>query len=128
MKTLLLATAALLAVPALSAQAPAPAPTPLNPVGNFSFQVALPDGSAVGGQFTIKGQKDAWEGTISSDVAPEAPISAISVQGQVLSFTIMAPDGTALPLRLSFTGDDFTGQLDFGGAVLMIAGKRVKTP
>ncbi len=123
MKAVLLAAVAVLAVPALAAQAPAPA---MNPVGNYQFQVLLPDGSAVGGQFAIKGEKDKWEGTISSDVAPEAPISGISVEGQVLMFSLIMPDGTSLPLRLSFTGDDFSGQLNFQGAALAIAGKRVK--
>lgn len=128
MKRNLLAVLALLAVPGLSAQAPAPAPAPLNPVGSYTFQVALPDGSAVAGQFVIKGAKDAWEGTLTSEVAPAAPISAISVEGQVLKFTLTGPDGTALPLRLAFTGDDFTGSLNFGGALLNISGKRVKQP
>lgn len=120
---------ALLAVPGLAAQTPAPAPAgpPIDPVGSYQFQVLLPDGNAIGGQFKIQGEKDKWQGTISSDVAPEAPISAIGVNGQVLSFTIVAPDGTALPLQLTFTGDDFSGQLSFQGAALMITGKRVRT-
>lgn len=126
MKTLLFAAVALLGAPVLSAQAPAPAPKPLDPVGNFGFQIMLPDGNAMGGQFVIKGQKDAWEGTLSSDAAPEAPLSGIRVEGQILSFNITGPDGTAIPLRLTFTGDDFAGQLDFGGTVIMVAGKRVK--
>jgi hypothetical protein len=125
MKDILLAAVAVLAVPALAAQSPAPGPA-MDPVGNYQFQVLLPDGSAVGGQFAIKGEKDKWEGTISSDVAPEAPISAISVEGQVLMFSLIMPDGTTLPLRLAFTGDDFSGQLSFQGAALAIAGKRVK--
>lgn len=122
MKALLFAAAAVLAVPALSAQAAAPAP--MDPVGNYSFQVMLPDGNAIGGRFAIKGEKDKWEGTISSDVAPEAPISSIRVEGQVLGFLIPAPDGTALPLRLTFTGDDFSGELSFQGMTLIISGKR----
>jgi hypothetical protein len=124
MKTLLFAAMALAAAPTLAAQAPAP--KPLDPVGNFGFQVMLPDGSAIGGRFMIKGQKDAWEGTITSDVAPEAPISAVAVDGQVLTLTITGPDGTALPLRLTFTGDDFSGQLSFQGTPMVIAGKRIK--
>lgn len=132
MKPLLVLAAALAAAPILEAQAPRPAPAPapnpapLNPVGNFSFQVLLPDGSAIGGQFTIKGEPNRWEGTISSDVAPEAPISGIAVEGQALMFSIVAPDGTSLPLRLTFAGDDFSGQLNFQGATLAIAGKRVR--
>lgn len=132
MKTLLLATAALLAVPVVAAQtpaptrAPAPAPKPMDPVGNYGFQVMLPDGDAIGGQFMIKGAKDAWEGTITSDAAPEAPLTGVKVEGQVLMFNITGPDGSGIPLRLTFTGDDFSGQLDFGGTILMIAGKRIK--
>lgn len=118
--------ATLLAVPALTAQAPAPQGPPIDPVGSFQFQVLLPDGNAIGGQFTIKGEKDKWQGTITSDVAPEAPISGIAVAGQVLSFSLVAPDGTALPLQLTFSGDDFSGQLSFQGAALMITGKRVR--
>ncbi len=124
MKRLMLAAIALCAAPALSAQAPAA--KPLDPVGNYGYQVLLPDGTAIGGQFSIKGAKDAWEGVITSDLAPEAPISGITVDGQVLMFTITAPDGTSLPLRLSFTGDDFSGQLSFQGAAMAIAGKRIK--
>jgi len=129
MKPALLAVVALLAAPGLSAQAPNPAPaTPLNPVGNYSFQVALPDGTAIAGTFVIKGQKDAWEGTISGDAMPEAPITAIGVEGQILKFTVTTPDGVAVPLRLTFTGDNFTGNLNVGGAALVVSGKRVKTP
>lgn len=126
MKSILIATIALLAVPALAAQAPAAAP--LDPVGNYQFQVLLPDGNAIGGQFAIKGEPGKWEGTITSDVAPAAPISGIAVEGQVLMFTINAPDGSALPLRLTFTGHDFAGQLSFQGVDMMIAGKRVVAP
>ena len=126
MKPLLFAAIALIGAPVLSAQTPAPAPKPLDPVGNFGFQVMLPDGNAMGGQFMIKGAKDAWEGTITSEAAPEAPLNGVKVEGQVLMFSITGPDGSGIPLRLSFTGDDFSGQLDFGGTVLMIAGKRIK--
>ena len=80
----------------------------------------------MGGQFMIKGAKDAWEGSITSEAAPEAPITGVKVEGQVLSFNITGPDGSGIPLRLTFTGDDFSGQLDFGGTILMIAGKRIK--
>jgi hypothetical protein len=125
MKAAIFTALAILAVPALAAQTPAPAPA-MNPVGNYQFQVLLPDGSAVGGSFAIKGEQDKWEGTITSDVAPEAPISGVAVEGQVLMFSITGPDGSALPLRLSFTGDDFSGQLNFQGTTLAIAGKRVK--
>lgn len=123
MKSILIATIALLAVPALAAQAPAPAP--LDPVGNYQFQVLLPDGNAIGGQFAIKGEPGKWEGTITSDVAPAAPISGIGVEGQVLMFTIPVPDGSTLPLRLTFTGNDFSGELNYQGMAMMIAGKRV---
>ena len=126
MKSILFATIALLAVPALAAQAPAPAP--LDPVGNYQFQVLLPDGNAIGGQFAIKGEPGKWEGTISSDVAPAAPLSGIAVEGQVLLFNINAPDGSTLPLRLTFTGQDFSGQLNFQGMDMMVAGKRVVAP
>ena len=126
MKSILFATIALLAVPALAAQAPAPAP--LDPVGNYQFQVLLPDGNAIGGQFAIKGEPGKWEGTITSDVAPAAPISGIAVEGQVLLFNINAPDGSTLPLRLTFTGQDFSGQLNFQGMDMMVAGKRVVAP
>lgn len=126
MKSILFAAVALVAVPALSAQAPAAAP--LNPVGNYQFQVLLPDGNAIGGQFMIKGEAGKWEGTITSDVAPTAPISGIGVEGQVLMFTINAPDGAALPLRLTFTGNDFSGQLSFQGMDMVVAGKRVVAP
>lgn len=126
MKSTLFATLALLAVPALAAQAPAPAP--IDPVGNYQFQVMLPDGNAIGGQFSIKGEPGKWEGTITSDVAPAAPLSGIGVEGQVLTFSISAPDGSALPLRLTFTGNDFSGELNFQGMAMMIAGKRVVAP
>ncbi len=126
MKSILLATIALLAVPGLAAQAQAAAP--LNPVGNYQFQVLLPDGNAIGGQFMIKGEPGKWEGTITSDVAPTTPISGIGVEGQVLMFTINAPDGSALPLRLTFTGHDFSGQLNFQGMDMVVAGKRVVAP
>ncbi|MFN2315144.1 MAG: hypothetical protein ABR551_08615 [Gemmatimonadales bacterium] len=126
MKSMLIATIALLAVPALAAQAPAS--TPLNPVGNYQFQVMLPDGNAIGGQFSIKGAPGKWEGTITSDVAPAAPIAGVAVEGQVLMFTINAPDGSALPLRLTFTGHDFSGQLSFQGMDMVVAGKRVVAP
>lgn len=126
MKHLLLASLALLAVPAASAQTPSPAP--LDPVGNYQFQVMLPDGNAIGGRFTIKGERGKWEGTIVSDVAPEQPVSGIGVEGQVLTLTINAPDGSAIPLRLTFSGNDFSGQLNFQGMAMMIAGKRVVAP
>lgn len=124
MKSILLAAIALLSVPALAAQAPAP----LDPVGNYQFQVLLPDGNAIGGQFTIKGEPGRWEGTITSDVAPTAPISAIGVEGQVLMFSIPVPDGSTVPLRLTFAGNDFSGQLSFQGMDMVVSGKRVVAP
>ncbi len=124
MKSILFATIAVLAVPALAAQAPAP----LDPVGSYQFQVMLPDGNAIGGHFAIRGEPGKWEGTITSDVAPATPISGIGVQGQVLTFTINAPDGSALPLRLTFTGNEFAGQLNFQGMDMVIAGRRVVAP
>lgn len=124
MKSILLAAIALLSVPALAAQAPAP----LDPVGNYQFQVLLPDGNAIGGQFTIKGEPGRWEGTITSDVAPTAPISAIGVEGQVLMFSIPVPDGSTVPLRLTFAGNDFSGQLSFQGMDMVVSGKRMVAP
>lgn len=128
MKTALFSALAVLAVPVVAAQTPASAPTPLNPIGNYQFQVMLPDGNAIGGQFTIKGEKDKWEGTIVSDIAPEMPISGIGVEGQVLTFALTAPDGTSLPLRLTFAGDDFSGQINYQGVAMMISGKRQRAP
>lgn len=122
------ATLALMAAPALAAQAPTPATAPVDPVGRFQFEVKLPDGTALGGQITIKGQPGAYEGTITSDIAPEAPIKDIAVEGRVLSFTVRPPDGTAVPVRLTFTGDEFSGGFDFSGMSIPVTGKRVRAP
>lgn len=125
-RILSLLVVALLAAPALMAQTPAPQAPPLDPVGNFQFQVLLPDGNVMGGRFSITGEKDKWQGTLASDAAPEVPMSGIGVSGQILSFSIVGPDGSALPLQLTFSGDDFSGQINFQGIVLMVSGKRVR--
>ena len=126
MKTTWLATMALMMAPALAVQAP-PSP-PLDPVGNYQVEITVPDLGAIGARLMIKGSQGAWEGTMTSDLAPETPIRNIVVDGQVLRFTVTAPDGATVPVRLTFKGDEFTGSVSLGGMEIPVTGKRIRTP
>lgn len=126
MRATWLTALALMTGSTLAAQAPAPAP--VDPIGQFQFEVKLPDGTAVSGRIIIRGQPGALQGSVTSDFAPEAPLADIAVGGQVLRFTVRPPDGTTVPVRLTFTGDEFTGTIEFGGVSVPVTGKRVKVP
>ena len=115
-----------IAAPRIMAQAPAPtnASLPLDPVGRYSFEVQLPDGSVAPGSVEIKGDKGIWTGTITSATTPPTPMDKIRVEGNTLHFQITAPNGQAFPMAFTFTGDRFTGQITFGGITIPVTGKR----
>ena len=122
------ATAAPSAPPAPVATQAAPPPavvaTPgLNPVGTFDFTAIVPDGSEAPGSFTISGSPGAYTGTIERPGMGGSDLTSIAVDGQTLTIGANIPDG-AVVLKLSFTGNDFTGTWSLGEAGGAIRGKR----
>lgn len=110
----------------IAAQSPPPAnaSAPLDPVGRYTFEVQLPDGSTVPGSVEIKGDKGNWTGTITGSATPPTPMDKIRVEGNTLHFQITAPNGQAFPMAFTFTGNQFTGQVSFGGVTIPVNGKR----
>ena len=98
-------------------------PAALNPVGTFEYTATLPDGSQTSGMFTITGSAGSYTGTITSAAAGESPIANIAVDGQMLMFTTVIPDGT-VAMTLTFTGDSFAGKWAVQGAEGPITGRR----
>lgn len=119
MKRLLAVVLLLLA--AACASAP-PGPPPFDPVGVFEFQTTV-NGGPVTGSVEVTGQPDAYGGTIRTSATPDLPIAGVAVDGNVLVVTGDTPDGV-VTLRMTFTGDDFTGRWELAGDGGTLTGRR----
>ena len=110
---------------AATGQTPAPTP-PVDPVGNFEFTTTV-QGGAVNGTIAITKTDGVLGGKILTDVMPEIPIKAVTVEGKKMTITADLPDG-ALTITLGFEDTNkFTGNWTLGGDGGSISGKR-KTP
>ena len=100
-------------------------PAPVNPVGEFEWASALPDGTPIKGTFTVSGTAGAYTGSIDAGDLGVFPIKTVVVTGQSLVIAAEHPDG-ALEVRLTFEGDDFKGTWLLNSDTGIMAGKRKK--
>lgn len=111
--------------PAASAVVAAPTkPAAVNPVGSFEFNTEV-NGSPMKGNLRIAGTPGRYTGSMTSDITPELPITSIAVDGQAMKLVMDTPNGAAT-INIAFTGDNFTGNWELGGASGPLTGKRVK--
>jgi hypothetical protein len=101
------------------------ATAPVNPVGEFEYATATPDGVPLKGTFTVRGSTGAYTGSINAGEFGIFPITEVIVSEQALVIKAQHPQGP-LDLRLTFVGDAFTGSWQLGTDGGEIAGKRVK--
>jgi hypothetical protein len=104
----------------------APAAPVLNPVGEFDFSSATPDGTPVSGTITISGSPGAYTGSIDAGAHGTFPIKSVVVSGQTLTINAEHPEGP-LDVRLTFVADDFTGSWQLGTDTGEMVGKRKRS-
>ena len=100
-----------------------PAPT-LNPVGEFEWSSALPDGTPIKGTMTIGGTSGAYTGSINGGEHGVFPIKNVVVIGQTMAINAEHPDGP-LEVRLTFVANDFNGSWRLGDQTGEMVGKRL---
>lgn len=98
------------------------APQPLDPMGAWDF-VADFEGQEIPGSFEITGAPGAYEGTVHTDIGPDAPISSVVINGQTMTVIAETPDGPAT-LEVTVEGDSFGGTWALGAAGGAIRGTR----
>lgn len=101
---------------------PAPA---VNPVGEFEWSSALPDGTPVKGTMTISGPTGAYTGSVNAGEHGIFPIRSVVVTGQTMVIDATHPDGP-LEIRLTFVANDFNGSWKLGDQTGEMVGKRVR--
>jgi len=95
------------------AEPAAPPPPPqLDPVGEYTFSLDVA-GMALGGTMNVAGADGAWTGEISTEMGA-MPMSAIEVDGMVMTFAVDIPEAY-VSFVLEFDGMDFTGQINAEG-------------
>jgi hypothetical protein len=100
-------------------------PTPaLNPVGQFEWASALPDGTPIKGTIAISGSPAAYTGSVTADGLGVFPIKNVLVSGQTIVINADHPDGP-LDIRLTFVANDFNGSWQIGDSTGQMAGKRL---
>ncbi|HJR66361.1 MAG TPA: hypothetical protein VJ802_08005 [Gemmatimonadaceae bacterium] len=100
-----------------------PTPAALNPVGEFEFSSALPDGTPIKGAITISGTPGAYTGSINAGEHGVFPIRNVAVTGQAMVINADHPDGP-LEVRLTFVANDFNGSWRLGDQTGEMVGKR----
>ena len=116
------------AVPAAPPPIPEPritVPAPVNPVGEFEYATATPDGVPLKGTFTISGGVGAYSGSVEAGEFGTFPINDVVVTGQTVVIKAQHPQGP-LDLRLTFVGDAFNGSWLLGMDTGEMVGKRLK--
>lgn len=106
------------------ALAPAPAPEPVNAVGSYSFATDL-NGTPVAGTLVLTRTNGTWGGKMTSDVFPELPVTAVTVEGKTVKVTADTPNGS-VQIVMTFAGDDYTGTWELGGQTGNVSGKRIR--
>jgi hypothetical protein len=109
---------------AAPAPAPAPAPEPVNAVGSYSFATDL-NGTPVAGTLVLTRTNGTWGGKMTSDVFPELPVTAVTVEGKTVKVTADTPNGS-VQIVMTFAGDDYTGTWELGGQTGNVSGKRIR--
>ena len=125
---LLAALFGLLSTSAVQAQTPTPAPKAFNAIGEYEYSTTV-EGQQSVGVITIFKQEDVLKGKIMTDMMGEIPITAVKVEGKVMTSTAVIPDGE-LSIALTFEDDHnkFDGNWSMGGATGgAISGKRKTT-
>jgi len=113
-----------IAVAAGCASAPAQ-PRAVDPVGTFDFSTSM-EGTAISGSIEIRTGASGYTGTLSTNVTEPIPITAVTVEGQMLNVTANAPDGP-VNFTMNFTGNDFTGGWTYAGMSGQMTGSRRTT-
>jgi hypothetical protein len=101
---------------------PAPA---LNPVGEFDWSSALPDGTPIKGTMLISGTTGAYTGAINAGEHGVFPIKNVVATGQTMVINAEHPDGP-LEVRLTFVANDFNGSWRLGDQTGEMVGKRLR--
>lgn len=104
---------------------PTPAVTAVNPVGEFEWSSALPDGTPIKGTMTINGTTGAYTGSVNGGEHGLFPIKNVVVTGQTMVIDATHPDGP-LEIRLAFVANDFNGSWRLGDQTAEMVGKRVR--
>ena len=92
------------------APAEPPEPPPFDPTGDYSVTIEA-QGMSIGGSMTISGAEDAYSGSIDTEMGGAA-MSDVVLTGNEMTFSL--PD-VGVSFRITFEGDEFTGEFD--GAV-----------
>jgi hypothetical protein len=100
-------------------------PTPaVDPVGEFEWSSALPDGTPIKGTMTISGLTGAYTGAINAGEHGIFPIKGVVATGQTIVINAEHPEG-ALEVRLTFVANDFNGSWRLGDQTGEMVGKRL---
>jgi hypothetical protein len=124
---LLAALFSVLSAAAAQAQAPTPPAKAFDPIGDFEYSTTV-DGQVSVGVMSVFKQDDVLKGKIMTDAMGEIPITAVKVEGKVMTLTAVIPDGE-LTIALTFEDDHnkFAGNWSMGGqAGGAISGTRKK--
>jgi hypothetical protein len=100
-----------------------PTPAAVNPVGEFEWSSALPDGTPIKGTITISGTAGAYTGSVNAAEIGVFPIKSVVVTGQSMVINADHPDGP-LDIRVTFVANDFNGSWHLGDSTGEIVGKR----
>ena len=95
----------------------------VNPVGEFEWSTALPDGTPVKGTMTISGAPGAYTGSVNAGEHGIFPIKSVVVTGQTMVITADHPEGP-LEIRVTFVANDFNGSWQLGDDTGEMVGKR----
>jgi hypothetical protein len=112
------------APPAIPETRVTPAPA-VNPVGEFEWSSALPDGTPIKGTMVISGSPGAYTGSVNAGEHGVFPIKNVVVTGQAMVINADHPDGP-LDIRLSFVANDFNGSWHLGTETGEMVGKRLR--
>ncbi|HJU67498.1 MAG TPA: hypothetical protein VJ650_04550 [Gemmatimonadaceae bacterium] len=96
-----------------------------NPVGEFEWSSALPDGTPIKGTMMISGTTGAYTGSINAGEHGIFPIKAVTVTGQTMVINAEHPEGP-LDVRLTFVANEFNGTWSLGDQTGEMVGKRVR--
>ena len=96
----------------------------LNPVGEFEWSSALPDGTPIKGTMMIGGTSGAYTGSINAGEHGIFPIKNVVVTGQTMVINAEHPEGP-LEVRLTFVANDFNGSWRLGDQIGEMVGKRL---
>lgn len=98
-------------------------PAPLNPVGNYEFTTTV-NGSPVAGSMVVTRTAGTYGGTITTDMTGDLPITAVAVEGNVVSITADTPQGP-VSMRMTVQGEQVSGTWVLGDSAGDFQGKRV---